>query len=70
MRDVANSESGERYTVKRYGSEKAGDGDSWQHTKITLNPINPDFEAIVLTGVDEGSLQVVAEVVEVPGGGS
>lgn len=51
-------------------SEKAGDGDSWQHTKITLHPINPDFEPIVLTGVDEGSLEVAAEVVEVLGGGS
>ena len=68
MRDVADPESGERYTVKRYESERAGDGDSWQHTKITLHPVNADFEPIVLTGADEGSLQVVAEVVEVLGG--
>ena len=61
MRDDADPETGERYTVKRYTSEKAGDGDSWQHTKITLSPVNPDFEPIVLTGADEGSLQVVAE---------
>ena len=67
MRDAADPESGERYTVKRYESEKAGDGDSWQHTKITLKPVNADFEPIVLTGTDEGSLQVVAEVVEVLG---
>ena len=52
---------------ERYVSEKAGDGDSWQHTKITLKPVNADFEPIVLTGTDEGSLQVVAEVVEVLG---
>ena len=70
MRDAADPESGERYTVKRYESEKAGDGDSWQHTRITLRPLNPDFEPIVLTGADEGSLKVVAEVVEVLGGGS
>ena len=69
MRDAADAESGERYTVKRYESEKAGDGDSWQHTTITLHPVNTDFEPIVLTGADEGSLQVVAEVVEVLGGG-
>ena len=89
MRDAADPESGERYTVKRYESEKAGDGDSWpdrvrpadagdesekmddgdswRHTKITLSPLNADFEPIVLTGTDEGSLQVVAEVVEVLG---
>ena len=33
MRDAADPESGERYTVKRYGSEKTDGGDSWQHTK-------------------------------------
>ena len=65
---TAVQESGERYTVKRYESEKAGDGDSWRHTKITLDPVNADFEPIVLSGTDEGSLQGVAEVVEVLGG--
>ena len=70
MRDAADPESGERYTVKRYGSEKTDGGDSWQHTKITLSSVNPDFEPIVLTSADEGSLQVIAEVVEVIGGGT
>ena len=65
MRDVTDPESGQRYTVKRYQSEKASDGDSWHHTKITLKPINRDFAPIVLTGADEGQLQVIAEVVEV-----
>ena len=68
MRDTADPESGQRYTVKRYESEKAGDGDSWQHTKITLKPVNAAFEPIILTGTDEGELQVVAEVVEVLSG--
>ena len=48
----------------------AGDGDSWRHTNITLKPLNSDFEPIVLTGADEGALQVVAEVVEVLGRGT
>ena len=69
MRDAADPESGERYTVKRYESEKTADGDSWRHTKITLRPVNPEFAPIVLTGTDEGTLQVVAEVVEVLGEG-
>ena len=67
MRDAADPESGERYTVKRYESEKTGDEDSWQHTKITLKPVNADFDLIILTGEDEGELQVVAEVIEVLG---
>ena len=65
MRNAADPESGERYTVKRYESDRAGDGDGWRHTKVTLHPLNPDFEPIVLTGADEGPLRVVAEVVEV-----
>ena len=67
MRDVSDPESGQRYTVKRYQSEKTSDGDSWRHTRITLKPINSDFAPIVLTGADEGQLRVIAEVVEVLG---
>ncbi|MDZ4259865.1 MAG: type ISP restriction/modification enzyme [Gemmatimonadales bacterium] len=69
LRDATDSESGERYTVKRYESEKAQDGDLWRHTTITLKPINPDFEPIVLTDADEGGLAVIAELVEVLGTG-
>jgi len=29
--------------------------------------VNPDFQPIVLTGQDEGELQVIAELVEVLG---
>ena len=65
LRDTTDPETGERYTVKRYESEKARDGDSWRHAKITLKPLNPDFEPIVLTGADQEELQVIAEVVEV-----
>jgi type I restriction enzyme R subunit len=65
LRDATDPETGERYTVKRYESEKARHGDSWRHEKITLKPVNPDFAPIVLTDADEGQLQVVAELVEV-----
>ena len=68
LRDVADPETGQRYTVKRYRSEKAKKGDSWRHETITLEPVNPDFEPIVLTGADEDELQVIAELVEVLGG--
>ncbi len=68
LRNSNDPETGERYTVKRYESEKVRDGDSWRHTTITLKPFNPDFESIVLTG-EEGQLQVIAELLEVLGGG-
>ena len=54
LRDATDPETGARYTVKRYESEKAADGDSWRHARITLRPNNPEFEPIVLTGADEG----------------
>ncbi|GAB4335806.1 MAG: DEAD/DEAH box helicase family protein [Desulfobulbaceae bacterium] len=65
MRDAMDPETGERYTVKKYESEKVQAGDSWRHTRIILKPVNPDFEPIVLTGAEEGELQVIAEFVEV-----
>ena len=64
LRDAIDPETEQRYTVKRYKSERAEEGDSWRHVKITLAPVNPDFEPIVLTGA-EGELQVIAELVEV-----
>ena len=68
LRDATDPETGQRYTVKRYKSQQAMQGDSWRHEKITLEPFNPDFEPIVVTGVDEDVLQVIAELVEVLGG--
>jgi|RhiMetdeSRZDD1v2_1073273.scaffolds.fasta_scaffold38492_1 type I restriction enzyme, R subunit len=68
LRNTIDPDNGERYTVKRYQSEKVTDGDSWRHTRITLKPLNPDFQPIELTGSEEGELQVVAELVEVLGG--
>jgi SOS-response transcriptional repressor LexA len=70
LRDATDPETGQRYTVKRYESEKAAKGDSWRHERITLQPLNPDFERIVLTVKDEGELKVIAELVEVLGGES
>ena len=65
LRDAIDPETGQRYTVKRYESEKAAKGDSWRHTRITLKPVSPDFEPIVLTDMDEGELEVIAEFVDV-----
>jgi SOS-response transcriptional repressor LexA len=67
LRDAADPETGERYTVKRYESEKTIAGDSWRHATITLRPINPNFEPIVLNGEIDQQLQVIAEVIEVIG---
>ena len=65
LRDAIDPETGQRYTVKRYQSEKAKEGHSWRHVKIILKPVNLDFEPIVLTGADEDEFQVIAELVTV-----
>ena len=65
MRESMDPENGQRYTVKHYESDKAREGTSWRHTEIRLRPANPDYDAIVLTGADDGAVQVVAEVIEV-----
>jgi hypothetical protein len=66
--DAADPETGQRYTVKRYESEKAASEDgTWRHVRVTLKPNNPAFEPIVLTAEDEESVRVVAEVVAVLG---
>lgn len=66
--DTTDPETGQRYTVKRYESEKATTEDgTWRHVRITLRPTNPDFFPIVLTSEDEESVLVVAEMLEVLG---
>ena len=66
--DSSDPETGERYTVKRYESEKVtADDGTWRHLKITLKPNNPDFQNIELTSEDEGSVKVVGEMLEVVG---
>jgi SOS-response transcriptional repressor LexA len=66
LHDRTDPEHGDRYTVKRYTSEKATDADgTWRHVRITLKPNNPAFQPIELTTDDEERVRVVAEVVEV-----
>ena len=55
----------DRYTVKRYASEKAQREDgTWSHEKITLEPLNPEFEAWTLDPEEE-KFRILAEFVRV-----
>jgi SOS-response transcriptional repressor LexA len=68
LRDVTDPETGGRFTVKRYQSEKAVSEDgTWRHVKIALKPINPDFKPIEFTAEDENDVRVIAELIEVLG---
>ena len=64
---TVDDETGGEYTVKVYESEKAAqdDGAGWQHSRITLKPLNPDFGAIVLEPDSEDAVSAIAEFVEV-----
>jgi len=68
LRDTADPETGQRFTVKRYESEKTVTEDgTWRHVRIILKPANKDFKPILMTSEDEGSVEVVAEMLEVLG---
>ena len=55
----------DRYTVKRYSSEKAQREDgTWSHEKILLMPLNPEFESWMLDPEEE-KFRIVAEFVRV-----
>ncbi|MGA7413590.1 MAG: S24 family peptidase [Bryobacteraceae bacterium] len=53
-----------RFTVKRYHSEKAAHDDSFVHTRIWLESLNPEFPSWDLDP-DEEKHQIVAEFVQV-----
>jgi SOS-response transcriptional repressor LexA len=65
--------SNDRYTVKRYTSEKSsgsgdqtGSGDQeWSHARIRLEPLNPEFEAWDLDPREQENLRILAEFVRV-----
>jgi SAM-dependent methyltransferase/SOS-response transcriptional repressor LexA len=64
LRDSVDPETGGRLTVKRYHSEKTFDPDGqYAHTRITLNPLNPDFQPIVIGQAEKEALTVVGEFV-------
>ena len=73
-REIADPDHGGRYTVKVYESMKvpAGDG-GWRHAEIRLVPDSTalGYEPIVLHGVAEEDVRVIAELAEVltPGEG-
>jgi len=55
----------DRYTVKRYSSDKAQQSDGgWEHERIRLEPLNPEFDAWDLDP-EEDRFRILAEFVQV-----
>lgn len=64
-RDIWDPETGGSYTVKRYSSKKVyRDDGTWEHTQIRLEPLNPAYDPIIITEVEEGELRLIAEFVD------
>ncbi len=65
-RKVADPETNQSFTIKRYKSEKEQlPGDRWRHKKITLSPDNKSFKDLILKNVSGDNFRVVAEFVKV-----
>lgn len=63
---VTDNETGGQYTLKVYSSKKTiSDDGSWQHEQISLKPINPAYEPVLLTPESAGDVQVIAEFVQI-----
>lgn len=58
-------EDGGRFTVKKYKSSKVPGSDGWAHESVELQPLNPAFDAIQITGDDTADLRVIGEFVRV-----
>jgi type III restriction enzyme len=64
--DITDPETGGSYTVKRYRSEKKFKKDgSWEHEKITLESLNPEYDSIILPKCLEGEFKIIAEFITV-----
>lgn len=62
-RGPADPETGGSYTVKVYTSTKIVDAkeSTWRHRQITLSPLNPAYDPILLSPSDEEDFRIVAE---------
>jgi phage repressor protein C with HTH and peptisase S24 domain len=68
IEEMGASDSSARYSVKRYTSfykKEAGD-DEWAHSRIRLEPLNPEFPAFDLDAEEfESKYKVIGEFVQV-----
>lgn len=67
--DQQDPESGSRFTVKEYRSEKVTTEESWEHKRISLWPRSYDssFQSIEITPDHPGGVKILAEFVRVLG---
>lgn len=64
--DIDDPDTGASYTVKRYASARRSSAEEIIGT-IELQPVNPDFEPLVITPTPGDDVRVIAELVAVLG---
>ena len=58
---MGDPENGGRFTVKKYHSKKTVTEDAWQHDRIELLPLNPDYDPIPVAPHEGPEMVVVGE---------
>jgi SOS-response transcriptional repressor LexA len=60
---ISDPHTGGQYTLKVYHSEKKQDEDTgWTHQRITLKPLNPAYQPIILEPREENEVRIIAEL--------
>jgi len=66
LHEVSDPETGGKYTVKKYTSTKKLNADhEWEHDKIQLLPINPDYSPIEINPARIDENWIIAEFIAV-----
>jgi hypothetical protein len=58
---MGDPENGGRFTVKIYHSAQTVSQDAWQHDRIELLPLSPDYELIPVAPHEGPEMVVVGE---------
>ena len=67
-RDISDPDTGGNYTIKRIKRLKGITADGTEgYTTVRLEPVNPDYQTLVLEQRSDDDIRVVAEFVEVIG---
>lgn len=56
-------DDGGRYTVKKYHSVRSTNKDGWQHNAIELQPLNPDYQPIIVSSENADDVRIVGEFI-------
>jgi hypothetical protein len=62
---MVDQETGLRFTVKKYHSEKTVTEDSWTHQRIQLLPLSPDYRPLEIDPQEAEDMLIRGEFIAV-----